>query len=111
MAAKFPSNRVTASASNNLEFNSAEAHKGNALRRFAEHLGLTLENCAAFGDGLNDLSMVQAAGLGVAMANAVPEVKAAAARVTLSNDEDGVAAVLEELESKAEGRGDAPASR
>ena len=111
MAAKFPSIRVTASTSNNLEFNSAAAHKGNALRRFAEHLGLTLENCAAFGDGLNDLSMVEAAGLGVAMANAVPEVKAAAARVTLSNDEDGVAAVLEELESKAEGRGDAPASR
>ena len=41
--------------------------------------------------------MIEAAGVGVAMANAVPEVKAAAGRVTLSNDEDGVAVVLEEL--------------
>ena len=69
-------------------------------RRFAEHLGLTLSNCAAFGDGLNDLSMVEMAGVGVAMANAVPEVKRVAARVTLSNDEDGVAAMLEQLEAE-----------
>lgn len=110
MSARFPELRVTASTWNNLELNSAAAHKGNALRRFAEHLGLTLENCAAFGDGLNDLSMVKAAGLGVAMANAVPEVKAAAARVTLSNDEDGVAAVLEDLERGAEGIRNAQAS-
>ena len=110
MSARFPELRVTASTWNNLELNSAAAHKGNALRRFAEHLGLTLENCAAFGDGLNDLSMVKAAGMGVAMANAVPEVKAAAARVTLSNDEDGVAAVLEDLERGAEGIRNAQAS-
>ena len=97
MAANFPDIRVTASTGNNLELNSAAAHKGNALRRFAEYLGLTLANCASFGDGLNDLTMVEAAGMGVAMANAVPEVKRAASRVTLSNDEDGVAAVLEEL--------------
>lgn len=103
IAARFPEIRVTASTRNNLELNSSGAHKGNALRLFAERLGLSLENCAAFGDGLNDLSMVEAAGLGVAMANAVPEVKAAAARETLSNDEDGVAVVLEELERDAEG--------
>ena len=101
MAERFPEIRVTASTWNNLELNSSGAHKGNALRRFAEHMGVTLANCAAFGDGLNDLSMVQAAGLGVAMANAVPEVKAAAARITLSNDEDGVAVVLEDLERDA----------
>ena len=40
------------------------------------------------------------AGVGVAMANAVPEVKRVAARVTLSNDEDGVAAMLEQLEAE-----------
>ncbi|MBR2839524.1 MAG: HAD family phosphatase [Kiritimatiellae bacterium] len=96
-AVRFPSIRVTASTWNDLELNSDAANKGNALRRFAESLGLTLENCMAFGDGLNDLSMIEAAGVGVAMANAVPEVKAAAGRVTLSNDDDGVAAVLEEL--------------
>ena len=43
----------------------------------AEHLGLTLANCMAFGDGLNDLTMVRMAGVGVAMANAAPEVLAA----------------------------------
>ena len=97
MAEKFPDIKVTASTWNDLEFNAAEAHKGNALKRFAEHLGLTLANCAAFGDGLNDLSMIEVAGLGVAMGNAVPAVKAAASRIAPTNDEDGVAAVLEEL--------------
>lgn len=95
--ARFPEIKVTASTWNDLELNIASANKGNALRRFAEHLGLGLENCLAFGDGLNDLSMIEAAGLGVAMANAVDAVKAAAKRVTLSNDDDGVAAVIETL--------------
>ena len=95
MAERFPEIKVTASTWNNLELNISTAHKGNALRRFAEHLGLTLGNCMAFGDGMNDLTMVEAAGVGVAMANAEPPVKAAAQIVTVSNDEDGVAAVLE----------------
>jgi len=94
---RFPEIKVTASTRNNIELNIASANKGQALRRFAEHLGLTLANCAAFGDGLNDLSMVEAAGLGVAMANAVDDVKKAATRLAPSNDEDGVAAVVETL--------------
>ena len=48
----------------------------------------------AIGDGMNDLTMVQTAGIGVAMANAADEVLAAADYVTLSNDSDGVAAAL-----------------
>ena len=91
LAAKFPEINVTASTWNNLELNIKSAHKGNALRRFAEHLGHKLENCMAFGDGMNDFTMVEAAGLGIAMANAEPEVKRVAKDVTLSNDEDGVA--------------------
>jgi len=94
LAARFPELKVTSSTCNNLELNSAAAHKGNALKRFAEHLGLTLANCMAFGDGMNDFTMVEAAGVGVAMANAEPEVKRVAKIVTTSNDEDGVAAVL-----------------
>ena len=90
-AARFPSIKVTSSTWNNLELNIRTAHKGNALKRFAEHLGFTLENCMAFGDGMNDFTMVEAAGLGIAMANAEPEVKRVAKYVTLSNDEDGVA--------------------
>ena len=86
---------VSTSTFNNLEINTATAHKGRAIERFAAHFGWTLANCMAFGDGLNDLSMVKMAGTGVAMANAAPEVLAAADYVTLSNDEDGVAAALE----------------
>ena len=94
VSAAFPSIKVTSSTWNNLEFNAKTAHTGEALRRFAETQGLTLANCMAFGDGGNDLTMVEAAGLGVAMANACPEVLAAADYVTLSNDDDGVAAAL-----------------
>lgn len=94
VAAVYPDVKVTSSTWNNLEINAATAHKGVALRRFAEQLGLTLENCMSFGDGANDLTMIEAAGTGVAMANACPEVLAAADYVTLSNDEHGVAAAL-----------------
>ena len=91
VAEKFPEIKVTASTWNNIELNIKSAHKGNALKRFAEHLGYTLENCMAFGDGMNDFTMVEAAGLGIAMANAEPEVKRVAKDVVPSNDEDGVA--------------------
>ena len=104
LKARFPELAVSASTWNNLELNSANAHKGLALQRFAEHLGLGLENCMAFGDGANDLTMIQAAGVGVAMSNACPEVLAAADYVTLSNDEDGVAAALAHFHACAEGR-------
>ena len=92
--AAYPDVKVTSSTWNNLEINAKTAHKGVALRRFAEVLGLTLENCMSFGDGANDLTMIEAAGTGVAMSNACPEVLAAADYVTTSNDEDGVAAAL-----------------
>ena len=95
LSAKFPEIKVTSSTWNNIELNIKTAHKGNALKRFAEHLGLGLANCMAFGDGMNDFTMVEAAGLGVAMENAEPEVKRVAKYVTLSNDADGVAAGLE----------------
>ena len=94
MGEKFPEIKVTASTWNNIELNIKSAHKGNALKRFAEHLGFGLENCMAFGDGMNDFTMVEAAGLGIAMANAEAEVKRVAKWIAPSNDEDGVAAGL-----------------
>ena len=94
LPAHFGNLAISTSTFNNLEINAASAHKGRALERLAEHFGWTLANCMSFGDGLNDLSMVHMAGIGVAMANAAPEVLAAADYVTLSNDEDGVAAAL-----------------
>ena len=71
--------------------------KARSLERLLSSLSLKKENLLAFGDGYNDISMLRYAGLGVAMANASEEVKKAANRITLSNDEDGVARILEEL--------------
>ena len=65
--------------------------KGDAVRAVARVLGVAPEDTYAFGDGINDLSMIEAAGHGVAMGNAVPEVKAAAEYVTSAIDADGVA--------------------
>lgn len=56
---------------------------------------MTKEEMIAVGDGFNDLSMIQYAGLGVAMANAQEIVRQNADYITLSNEEDGVAAVVE----------------
>ena len=94
---RFPQIKATSSTWNNLELNIETAHKGNSLRRFAEHLGYALDNCMAIGDGMNDLSMIEAAGLGVAMSNAHPLVIAAADHVTASNDEDGVARAIRDF--------------
>lgn len=71
--------------------------KGAALARLAARLGVAAADVAAFGDQLVDVSMLEWAGLGVAPANAGPLVHAAADEVTASNDEDGVAVVLERL--------------
>ena len=69
--------------------------KGRGLRAVAQHLGIAMEETAAVGDNANDLDMIRAAGLGVAMGNAHETLKAAADYVTLSNDEDGVARWLD----------------
>ena len=68
--------------------------KAQSLMRLLGHLNLTPKDMIAFGDGYNDLSMLKLAGMGVAMANAVPEVRAEADYITLSNEEDGVAAAI-----------------
>ncbi len=86
---------VSSSVPNNIEINSTDANKGEALRKLAAHLGLDISQTMAFGDGLNDLSMLRAAGVGVAMENACPEAKQAADYVTGSCDESGVAAAIE----------------
>ncbi|WP_019851468.1 Cof-type HAD-IIB family hydrolase [Desulfitobacterium sp. PCE1] len=79
-----------------LEMNHQEVNKGNTLLTFAEGLGIKREEVMAIGDSLNDMEMIRCAGLGVAMANALQEVKDAADVVTASNEEDGVAKAIEE---------------
>ena len=59
--------------------------------------GIALSSVVAFGDDTNDVEMLRECGLGVAMANAVDEVKAVADFITLNNDDDGVGIVLEKL--------------
>jgi len=82
---------VSSSVEDNVEINQIHANKGEALLALAARLGVPPESTMAFGDGLNDLSMLKEAGIGVAMANACGEAKALADCVTLSCDEDGVA--------------------
>ncbi len=78
----------------NLEFTRDDVSKGNSLRILAEKLGLTIEETMAIGDTENDLSIIQAAGMGVAMGNATPDVKEVADCITGTNDEDGVAQAI-----------------
>ncbi len=71
--------------------------KAKSLARFLEATGFKQEEMIACGDGYNDLSMIRFAGLGVAMENAVLPVRQAADYITLSNNEDGVAHVIEKF--------------
>ncbi len=103
LARRFPDLAITSSIPRNVEINLKEAQKGLALTRLAELLGIERAGTAAFGDDLNDLTMLRAAGIGVAMANAAPELKAAADRITASCDESGVARGIEELIFQKEG--------
>lgn len=73
-----------------------EADKGLALAHLADVLDIPRESVMAMGDAMNDLGMVEWAGMGVAMANARPEVKAAARwTTTRSHQDDGVAEAVE----------------
>ena len=71
--------------------------KGTGLRELASILGVDMLETLAIGDNLNDLDMMTSAGLGVAMGNATPETKERADHVTASNNEDGVARVIEQF--------------
>ncbi len=76
------------------EFTAKDVDKAKALDAVLPSLGIGREEIIAFGDGQNDLSMLRYAGIGVAMENAVPQLKDAADEVTLSNSADGIAASL-----------------
>jgi hydroxymethylpyrimidine pyrophosphatase-like HAD family hydrolase len=69
--------------------------KWTAVYRLAEEWGIRPEQICAVGDDVNDIPMIQAAGLGVAMGNAVDVVKAAADRIAPGHDDDGLEQVVE----------------
>jgi len=80
-----------------LEFSHPRATKAYALSVMLAHYGLQREELLAVGDGYNDLEMLEYAGLGVVTGNARDEIKAVADYVAPSNDEDGVAEVIEKF--------------
>lgn len=92
-----PELSISSSMYNNLEVNAKGADKGSALLWLADYLGIDREETMSFGDGENDIPMIRAAGIGVAMENALDTVKAAADMITLKNDEDGVAAAIRKI--------------
>ncbi|WP_407882008.1 Cof-type HAD-IIB family hydrolase [Furfurilactobacillus curtus] len=88
---------VTFSSGRYIEFNRKGINKGRALLQLAELLQLDQSETMAVGDNFNDLSMIQAAGVGVAVANAVPAVAAAANLVTrATNDQAAMAEIIQE---------------
>ncbi len=92
---------VTHSAGGVAELSAAGADKAAAMRRWAALGGFGVADVVAFGDQTNDLTMLGAAGLGVAMGNAGAAVRAVAGAVTLGNDEDGVAVAVEAMLGRA----------
>ncbi len=80
-----------------LEFVDRKASKAIAMEKLGGHFGIKREEMIAIGDGDNDLSMIEYAGLGIAMANAKDSVKKKADYITLSNDEHGVAHAIYEF--------------
>lgn len=72
-------------------------NKGNAVRRLAEHLGIPIERTVAIGDYDNDVGMLRAAGIGIAVANASPSALAAADLVTVTNEQHAVARIIYDI--------------
>lgn len=90
-----PQLEITSSIERNMELNAPGVSKGRGLMALAERLGLARDQVMAVGDSGNDLTMLEAAGLGVAMGNATREVRHAADVITADNNHDGVAEAIE----------------
>ncbi|CAH0417189.1 HAD family phosphatase [Periweissella fabaria] len=88
---------VTFSSQRYVEFNKIGTNKGQATTDLADKLGYNMDEVIAIGDNSNDISMIKTAGLGVAVANAIPDVKTVAKHITQkTNNEGAVAEVLQE---------------
>lgn len=94
---RFENLHMTSSASHYIECNDQSAGKGKVLKKLCEMLGISLQSVLAFGDGENDMEMLRCVGIGAAMGNAPEIVKASADIVTLDNNHEGLAAVIENL--------------
>ncbi|WP_054874258.1 Cof-type HAD-IIB family hydrolase [Oxobacter pfennigii] len=88
---------VVSSAKNNIEIMNKGVSKGKAVQVLADYFNLKRDEIICIGDNENDISMIRYAGLGIAMGNATAETKSAADFVTLTNEEDGVAYIIEKF--------------
>ncbi len=89
---------VSSSLKTNLEVTNIKAQKGPVLKQYIESLGYTMDEVMVLGDSLNDYSMMEMDfGATIAMANADEEIKKVAKHITKSNEEDGVAYVIDEM--------------
>ncbi|MDE6356056.1 MAG: Cof-type HAD-IIB family hydrolase [Clostridia bacterium] len=88
---------VTCSASVLIEISPLGDNKGEAVKFLAGHYGIPIEKTIAMGDNLNDLSMIKAAGLGVAVANATDKLKEAADFISISNNDGAAAQIIEKF--------------
>lgn len=86
--------QITNSSPDNLEINPGGISKASGIQQVCELLGITMEQVIAVGDSLNDIAMIEAAGLGVAMGNAQDAVKELADITVASNNEDGIVQVI-----------------
>lgn len=85
---------VTCSASTLIEISPFGETKGKAVELLAKHFGVPIEKTIAVGDNLNDLSMIQTAGIGVCVGNGVEELKKAADYLSLPSSEGGIAQII-----------------
>lgn len=91
---KIESISVVSSGVDNFEVINKNVSKGEALKYLSKKLGIERDEIIAIGDNENDLSMIEFAGLGIAMSNAIDELKSIADYITVSNDENGVAKAI-----------------
>ena len=89
--------RVVSSSKGWVDISRPDCNKGEAVRFLQNYFGIAPSECMAFGDYYNDLEMMESVGESYAMANAVPEIKAASKHTCLSNDEHGVLKILKHL--------------
>jgi len=93
----WPDLALSSSAPENIEFMKEGISKGEALDFVSRYSGIPMARIMAIGDNLNDVEMILRAGFGVAMGNAIPELKEKASWVTAANDEDGFAQAVEKM--------------
>lgn len=94
IAEKYSCSQFRYRGENRYTFFHPTASKLNAIRFITDKLGITLDDVLVFGDDINDIEMISHCGWGVAMGNAIEEVKVIADEVTDTNEEDGIAKVL-----------------